>query len=40
MAYFFKEDKLGSLANLHLAYCDNIGKLGPFDDKAKFLSHL
>ena len=38
--YFFKEDNLGTLSNMHLAYCDKLGKEGPNDEKALRLSRL
>jgi hypothetical protein len=40
LIYFFKEDKLGTLANMHLAFCDKLGKKGPLNPKAHELSRL
>jgi RNA-dependent RNA polymerase len=36
--YYLKNDNLGQLANIHLAFCDNIGIHGCKDDKAKKMS--
>jgi RNA-dependent RNA polymerase len=37
---YFEKDNLGHLANLHLALCDQIGPLGPYDDECVELSRL
>ena len=38
--FYLERDVLGKLANLHLAWCDQLGPEGPKDENSIFLSHL
>lgn len=40
IAEYFKKDNLGTLSNLHLALCDQLGIKGPFDKDCIELSRL
>ena len=40
IGHYFKEDRLGTLSNLHLAMCVELGKDGPKDPDMEKLSHL
>ncbi len=38
--FYLERDVLGKLANMHLALCDQLGRMGPKSEDCLVLSHL